>query len=396
MKNKSGLIVAAAFIGPGTVTTASLAGGQTGMHLAWALIFSVIATVILQDMVVRLSIASKKTLSRNIMSVFAHRYAKQAIALLIFAAIGIGNAAYQSGNLTGAAIGVISATQVESDYWIGLMGFVAALLIFTGSFKWIERALVGLVCAMSLVFIVTLFAIQPDWKTLTQQLTTPSFNLSSLNMILALIGTTLVPYNLFLQASIVSQEASKQTLTSSTSSTRFDSAVAILLGGAVSLVIMATAAIAFYNTNTTVEVANLSAQLTPILGEFAGPFFGLGLLSAGITSSITAPLAAGYAITSIMGWDTRVSSKAFKTVALSIIVIGVFFATIATKPLPLIIFSQTTNALLLPFTIVVLLIVMSKKVTLNQFKNSTVMNGLGIIVFATITLLSGYKIWALF
>lgn len=396
MKNKSGLIVAAAFIGPGTVTTASLAGGQTGMHLAWASIFSVFATVILQDMVVRLSITSKKTLSHNIISVFSHRYIKRLVALLIFAAIGVGNAAYQSGNLTGAAIGIISATQLDSNYWAGLMGLIAALLIFTGSFKWIERALVGLVSIMSLVFIISLFTIQSDWMTLGQQILTPSFSLSHLSLALALIGTTLVPYNLFLQASIVSQQASNQTTSSTTSSTRIDSAVAILLGGSVSLVIMATAAIAFYHTGTEVEVSNLSVQLRPILGDFAGLFFGLGLFSAGITSAITAPLAAGYAITSIMGWDSRVSSKAFKLVALSIIVIGVFFATLASQPLTLIILAQATNAFLLPLAILVLLVVMKKQVTLNSYRNSATFNFIGAIVFAVITFLSGYKVWALF
>ena len=105
-RTKSGYIIAAAFIGPGTVTTASLAGAQFGFHLVWALVFSVLATIVLQDMAVRLGFATGKGMSEALHHQFRLPWIKYPLVLLVVGAIGVGNAAYESGNLTGAALGL--------------------------------------------------------------------------------------------------------------------------------------------------------------------------------------------------------------------------------------------------------------------------------------------------
>ena len=61
-----GPLVAAAFIGPGTVTLCSIAGLDYGFSLLWALVLSVFATIVLQEMSARLGIISKKGLSEVI------------------------------------------------------------------------------------------------------------------------------------------------------------------------------------------------------------------------------------------------------------------------------------------------------------------------------------------
>ncbi|MBO1254340.1 Nramp family divalent metal transporter [Alteromonas sp. 5E99-2] len=395
MKNKSGFIIAAAFIGPGTVTTASIAGASEGLHLAWALIFSVIATYALQDMVIRISAITKLPLSENILSVFSNQNVKKAIAALIFLAIGVGNTAYQSGNLTGASIGLLSAVDINMPYWPIVIGVAAALLIISGSYKLIERSLVILVGIMSIVFVVTLVAMQPNMLDLIKQIATPSFDKSTLSLALALIGTTVVPYNLFLHASLVVQTARDVPMKQHVQALRNDSAIAIGVGGFISLVIMTTATVAFFNTQTQLDVANMSAQFKPILGEYAGLFFGLGLFAAGVTSAVTAPLAASYAITSLMQWDNTPKGKAFQRISLSIIAIGVLFATLATSPLSLIVIAQATNAFLLPFVVFILLLVMARHPRLSHYRNSKVFHILGVLILAVLLYLSGIKLLGL-
>ncbi len=395
MKNKSGLIIAAAFIGPGTVTTASIAGASQGMHLAWALLFSIIATYALQDMVIRISAITKLPLSKNILSVFSNQHVKKAIAALIFLAIGVGNTAYQSGNLTGASIGLLSAVGVDMPYWPIVIGAAATLLILSGSYKLIERSLVLLVGIMSVVFVITLIAMQPNVFELTKQIASPSFDSSILSLALALIGTTVVPYNLFLHASLVIQTKRNIPMNQHVSALRKDSAIAICIGGGISLIIMATATVAFFNTQTPLDVTNMSAQFKPVLGDYAGLFFGLGLFAAGVTSAVTAPLAASYAITSLMQWENTPKGAAFKRIALGIIAIGVLFATLATKPLTLIVIAQATNAFLLPFVVFILLLVMARHPRLSRYRNSRFFHILGAIVLIVLVYLSGIKLFGL-
>ena len=105
---KTSLIVTAAFIGPGTVTTATLAGAELGYGLWWALLFSILATMIIQDMASRLGLATGRGMSENLITAYRHPALKYSVFVLVIVALGIGNAAYEGGNLSGAALGMRS------------------------------------------------------------------------------------------------------------------------------------------------------------------------------------------------------------------------------------------------------------------------------------------------
>ena len=154
------VLVTAAFIGPGTVITASLAGANYGYALLWALLFSVVATLILQEMSCRLGIVTQKGLGENIREACTHPIIKYTAIGLTVSAIVIGNAAYQSGNILGASLGLsnlFSDMQIAPNIslWPFVIGLIAFAVLINGSYKIIERALMVLVGLMSLAFITT-------------------------------------------------------------------------------------------------------------------------------------------------------------------------------------------------------------------------------------------------
>ncbi|MEE4361255.1 MAG: divalent metal cation transporter, partial [Pseudomonadales bacterium] len=55
-----GLLVTAAFVGPGTITTAALAGADFGLGLLWALAFSLVTTLVLQEQAARLGLVARR------------------------------------------------------------------------------------------------------------------------------------------------------------------------------------------------------------------------------------------------------------------------------------------------------------------------------------------------
>ncbi len=391
-KDKSGYIIAAAFIGPGTVTTASLAGANFGFHLVWALLFSVFATIVLQDMAARLGVASGQGLATAMKSMAYRPWLKNLFVVLIVSAIGIGNAAYESGNLTGAAIGLNAFIQLGIGPWAFLLGVLAMALLWTGRYKWIETVLVYLVFIMAGVFCITLLVAKPDIPLMFAQLLTPRLNSDAITTVLALIGTTIVPYNLFLHASLVAKSSYQQDKQQAVEACRRQSASAISMGGLITLVVMATAMMAFFNQAATMDASNMGEQLKPVLGDKAQWFFALGLFAAGLTSAITAPLAAAYAVTGALGLSDDMQSKGFKLIWLLIILIGISVAALGVKPLPAIIFAQATNALLLPIIAIFLLVVMNKSAALGSFKNNWKSNTAGVIVVSTVIGLGLYKL----
>ena len=395
-KDKSGYIIAAAFIGPGTVTTASLAGANFGFHLVWALLFSIFATIVLQDMAARLGVASEEGLASAMKNMAYKPWLKHFFIVLIVAAIGIGNAAYESGNLTGAAIGLDAFVNIGIGPWASILGVIAIALLWTGSYQWIETVLVYLVFIMAGVFLVTLLVAKPDVSAMLSQMLSPRLDTDAITTVLALIGTTIVPYNLFLHASLVAKSSRGQDKVAAVTACRQQSARAISMGGLITMIVMATAMMAFFNQAASMDASNMGEQLKPVLGDKAQWFFALGLFAAGLTSAITAPLAAAYAVTGALGMSDDMQSKGFKTVWFVIIAIGVGVAALGFKPLPAILFAQATNALLLPIIAVFLLVVMNKSNALGEFRNTWKSNLAGVVVVGTVVALGAYKLIGVF
>ncbi len=395
-KDKSGYIIAAAFIGPGTVTTASVAGANFGFHLMWALLFSIIATMVLQDMAARLGIATGKGLATNLKDISDKPAFRALFAVLIVAAVGIGNAAYESGNLTGAAIGLDAFVNIGTGNWAMILGAISALLLYSGKYKVIESVLVVLVIAMAVGFFVTLFAAGPQWTDMLSQAMQPQLDVDTITMILALIGTTIVPYNLFLHASLTAQNYAGEDKAESIAASRKQSVMAIGFGGLITLVVMATAMMAFFSQAATMDASNMGQQLEPVLGEGAQWFFAAGLFAAGLTSSITAPLAASYAVCGAFNLSQDMNSKAFRSIWLAIIATGVIIAGMGFKPLSAILFAQAANGLLLPVVAIFLLVVMNKSELLGPFKNGKASNLLGALVVTFVVCLGIYKLASLF
>ncbi|WP_202079611.1 Nramp family divalent metal transporter [Caldalkalibacillus salinus] len=377
-------IVTAAFIGPGTVTTASRTGASFGFTLLWALLFSIIATIILQEMSSRLGIVARKQLGEAIREQFQNPILRVLTILLIISAVTIGSAAYETGNILGGALGLAAITGMSVNTWGPIIGITAGLLLFFGSYKFIEKVFVVLVTLMSIVFVITAIVIRPDFSAILSGTFVPSIPDGAILFAIALIGTTVVPYNLFLHSSTVQErwngpEGLKQS--------RFDTVFTILLGGLISMAIVVTAAVAFPLGTDLSDAGEMAKQLEPVLGSWATYFFALGLLSAGITSCISAPLAAAYATAGALGWERNLKSTRFRAVWGSIILIGVIFSGIGYNPTEVILFAQYANGLLLPVIAIFLLYVMNNKTLLGEYVNRFWTNLIGgIIVLVTILL----------
>lgn len=377
-----GLLVTAAFVGPGTVTTASVAGSSTGYALLWALAFSIIATIVLQEMSARLGIVSREGLGEALRTTFDNVLIKVVSVALVVAAITIGAAAFETGNITGAASGLASLGG-SSSLWAVVIGVAAFSLLASGAYKVIERVLVTLVIVMSIVFLVTAIIVQPNVGEILAGLFAPDIPEGSLVTVVALIGTTVVTYNFFLHSSSVQDKWPESVPTGEAlAQSRTDTIASITLGGLITLAIIVTGAAAFFGTDTEIsEAADMAQQLEPLLGPTAKFFFAIGLFAAGMTSAVTAPLAAAYATSGAFGWGRDLKSWRFRAVWLVVLLFGtVLAASVGASPAQVIILAQAANGLLLPMVAVFLLVVMNRSDLLGDFRNGTVGNVIGGIV----------------
>ncbi len=377
-----GALVAAAFIGPGTVTTCTVSGASYGYTMLWALLFATIATIIFQEMAARIGIVTQEGLGENIRDRISHPALKWIAIVIVIVAIFVGNIAYETGNITGGILGIQAIVPdlpiVPIVIVIGLAAFV---LMWIGSYNVIEKVLTGIVIFMGVVFLITAIASSPDWGAVVQGMFIPAIpqeGSAGILTVVGLIGTTIVPYNLFLHASSASERWKDP---EQIGDARFDAVLSIGLGGIISMAILVCAAANIYGTgNTVANGADMAAALSPILGDWATWLIALGLLAAGFSSAMTAPLSAAYATNGVLGWKATLKDLKFKVIWIIVLLAGCVMAIVlGASPTELILVAQAANAILLPIMAFFVLYCANGKV-LGKYKNHAFANIAGVVI----------------
>ena len=373
-----GVFIAAAFIGPGTVTTCTLAGVDFGIELLWALTISIVITYYFQEIAARLGWILNEDLDQIIMRGIKQPLLRFAVLGLIVSSIFIGNAAYQGGNLSGTLIGLqlLSDQSISKTILMILIGIGVFTMLWNGRFELIKRLLMLLVVLMGISFLFTAIYLGPAILTLLKAAFIPTLKESNTLMTVALVGTTVVPYNLFLHTALVKQSRSE---ISSHQLLKKDALLSILIGGLISMAILVTAASA--GSEGISSVIDLAAILKPSLGKWSKYIVGFGLFAAGFTSSITAPLAAGLVTASVFRSNEGVVSERFsKFAAILVFAIGWVVTMVGSAPIEIIKFAQIANGILLPIVAITLFILSRNKSLLGELANTKGQNILGIIL----------------
>lgn len=379
-------------MGPGTVITASKAGTHFGCELLWAVLLASIGAILLQSLAARLGIETGQGLSEAIRSALRHSPWLMPTLALIILAIGFGNAAYQTGNLTGAVIGFSALVGGSAKLWVTILATLVIVLIGLGKDKLLQGTLVSLVCLLSVAFLVTAAIDLPAPARILQGLFVPRISSDSLSLVVALIGTTIVPYNLFLHASRSAAAWQAVPTESALASARVDTTCSIAIGGLVTASILLTASSAFYDRDLQWESADqIATQLAPTLGQLSKFTFAVGLFAAGLTSAITAPLATAYAVCGCLGWSTATRALAFRSIAIAIVVTGALAAIFLDgSPITTILAAQIANGLLLPVVAIIMLWVVRRHTIQRLGKTSTLSIAAGWVV---VILIGGLGVW---
>ena len=349
-----GFLITAAFIGPGTVTSASLAGAKFGYALLWVIVLSGILTFVLQEMAGRFSLREGTDLSKALLRTTRIKALNIAFATLAAVAVIGGAAAYEAGNITGAFIG-LDALYPAGKLWAVLVSAVALLFLWGGRYRGIELFLMGLVALMSVAFVITAVKTSPDLTSVAAGFL-PHFPSRSYALAVALLGTTVVPYNLFLYSSVVLKRWKREDLPLM----RRDLALSIFVGIIITAAILITSSAAFFRSGIEINSASTMAlQLKPLLGKLATASFSLGLFAAGLSSAITAPYAAAWVLGGLLGFGDR--ALGFKLTSTALVLFGFACLFLGIKPIQLIVIAQITNGLILPVVVLFLGISVFKK-----------------------------------
>lgn len=370
------LVIAAAFVGPGTVTTAASAGAGHGFDLLWALLFSMLACIVLQEAAARVTIASGRSLGQALKERFKSSKLVWTIAIAIF----LGCAAYEAGNILGAISGLaLFIPNVQKWLFTLLIVAISASVLLSGKTTTVANVLGILVAVMGLAFLSAALSTPVDMQAMTKGLFIPSVSSEKAVLVLGLVGTTIVPYNIFLGSGLAEGQTMKQM--------RSGLIASIILGGIISMAVL----IVGTNLQGQFSFENLYQALIENFGGYMGYVLGIGLFAAGFTSSITAALAGAITVKSVTGngdkWTE--SSLNYRLLWVAILATGLVFGVLDIRPVPVIILAQAANGLILPLLAFAIWVLVNNRDLMSEHVNSAGLN-LAMLITVWVSSLLGF------
>lgn len=288
-----GLLVTVGFIDPGNWASNFAAGSEFGYTLLWVVTLSTIMLIALQHNVAHLGIVTGLCLSEA-----ATKYTPTWVSRPIIGSAVLASISTSMAEILGSAIALQMLFGIPIVVGSVIAVGTVAILLFTNTYKRMERAIIGFVSLIGLSFIYELFLVDVDWGEAAHGWVVPSVPQGSLLIIMSVLGAVVMPHNLFLHSEVVqSREINKQGKASIEKALRyefFDTLFSMIVGWAINSAMILLAATTFFKTGTEVtDLAQAKDLLTPLLGNNAGNIFALALLLAGISSTITSGMAAG-------------------------------------------------------------------------------------------------------
>ncbi len=348
-------VISAAFIGPGTVTTAVTAGSQFQILLLWAVVFATVACVVLQEVSARIIIASGFNFGQALETKFGSKIGFW-IKWIVAGPVLLGCAAYEAGNILGAVSGSSILFEGNGRIYTIIITVLTGYILWYGGSKWISTIMTVLVGLMGVAFL--LLAVKGDFTftELIKSSVIPTIPEGSEWLTLGLVGTTIVPYNIFI-GSAISKGHTIPLM-------RIGLTISVLIGGLITSWIM-LAGTMVGNFSSFGELASLFQNKMGVIGSLA---LGLGLFAAGFSSAITSPYAASLIASTVFGAEKK---SVVRFVWMSVLFTGFTFGISGIKPIPVILAVQALNGLILPLlTYFLILIVNDSKVVATQHRHA--------------------------
>lgn len=365
-----GLLVTVGFIDPGNWASNFAAGSDYGYALLWIVTLSTVMLIILQHNVAHLGIVTGLCLSEA-----ATRYTPRWVSRPVLATAVLASISTSLAEILGGAIALQMLFGIPVVWGAVLTTALVVIMLFTNSYKRIERAIIAFVSVIGLSFLYELFLVDIDWGLAARSWVVPSIPEGSMLIIMSVLGAVVMPHNLFLHSEVVqSHEYNKQSDTAIRKLLKYefyDTLLSMGIGWAINSAMILLAASTFFVTGTPVEeLQQAKSLLDPLLGNQAGIVFALALLMAGISSTVTSGMAAGSIFAGIFGesyYIKDVHSRVGVLLSLGIALLIIFFIG---DPFQGLIYSQMVLSFQLPFTVFLQVGLTSSRRVMGPYANS--------------------------
>lgn len=366
-----GLLVTVGFIDPGNWASNLAAGAEFGYALLWMVTLSTIMLILLQHNVAHLGIATGLCLSEATSTYLKPFYSKLLLSSAMLASISTSLA-----EILGGAIALNMLFEIPIRAGAVLVTIFVAIMLFTNSYRMIEKWIIAFVSVIGLSFLYELSLVDINWNDAIIGWVTPTFPKGSMIIIMSVLGAVVMPHNLFLHSEVIQSRQwnreDEKVIKKQLKFEFFDTLFSMIIGWAINSAMILLAAATFFQTKTPVyELQQANHLLAPLLGNHAAVVFAVALLFSGIASTITSGMAAGTIFAGIYKepYDIKDNHSRLGVAISLLIALGIIM--FISNPFYGLIFSQMILSIQLPFTIFLQVYLTSSYKVMGKYKNST-------------------------
>lgn len=388
-----GLLVTVGFIDPGNWASNFAAGSEFGYTLLWVVTLSTVMLIVLQHNVAHLGIVTGLCLSEA-----ATRYAPRWVSRPILGSAVLASISTSLAEILGGAIALEMLLDIPIAWGAVLTTILVVIMLFTNSYKRIERGIIAFVSVIGLSFLYELFLVDIDWSLAARSWVMPDIPQGSMLIIMSVLGAVVMPHNLFLHSEVVqSREYNKQDDASIRKLLKYefyDTLFSMGVGWAINSAMILLAAATFFVHRTPVEeLQQAKSLLDPLLGSQAGVIFALALLMAGISSTVTSGMAAGSIFAGMFSESYHIKDIHSRVGVLLSLGVALVLILFIENPFQGLIISQMMLSIQLPFTVFLQVGLTSSRRVMGQYANS---RWSSFVLYAIATIVSVLNIMLLF
>ncbi len=384
-----GFFVTVGFIDPGNWVTNVAAGSQFGYQLLWVVSLSTVILIIVQHNAAHLGIVTGLCLAEA-----ASKYFKPWLRILMLGSAMVACCATALAELLGAAIGLNMLTGLPLVVGAVLSAGFSAWMLFSSNYRRLEKWIMGFVSLIGLAFVFELWLADAAWMQAATGVLLPSVPLHSLMVIMGVLGAVVMPHNIFLHSEVIQSRQwntqGENVIEKQLAYEFLDTLTGMGIGWAINSAMIIMAAAIFYKNGVVVtELPQVTKTLVPLFGSASATVFALGLLFAGLSSSVTAAMAGGSVCAGIFVEPFDINDP-HSRIGLAITLAGALAVIMLLKdPFKGILWSQVALSLQLPLTIIPLILLTSSKKVMGGYANRPLGAAVLWLVGAVIIVLNG-------
>jgi manganese transport protein len=391
----NGFVVTIGFIDPGNWATNIAGGSQFGYELLWVISASTLMLIFLQHMAARLGIVTGSSLAVNI-----RRHFSRPVVWLLGGTIVPALVATSLAEILGGALGFQILFGIP--LWIGapLTLVIVVLAILGQRYESLERLIMAFLAFIAGAYVIELFIVKPDMAAAAPHWVIPSVSVSSIVVAMGMLGAIVMPHNIYLHSNTIQSREWDVGGADHATLMRFeliDTTLAMGMGWLVNSSMILVAAAVFYANGVTVtSITQASQTLEPLAGSAAQLLFGLALLVAGVSSSITSSLASTNVVSGYLGKPEDPHSRTYRIGLIALAIPAVVLIDIGLDAYRALILSQVVLSIQLPFTILPLLVLSRRKAVMHDMRIGAGTMLLGVVIAAIVIGLNVYLLYGTF